>query len=64
MNVAHKVVIASTAAVFFMPDEPSAISEADNNAVFHNGYRSQIYGIGTLNPLTGSIEKPILYIIA
>ena len=42
VNVARKVVIASAAAVFLMPDEPSAIFEADNNAVFHNGYCSQI----------------------
>ena len=42
MNIARKVVTASAAAVFLMPDEPSTIFEAENNAVFHNGYHSQI----------------------
>ena len=41
MKVAKKVVIASAVAVFLVPDEHSAIFEADDDDVFHNGYRSQ-----------------------
>ena len=33
--------IASAVAVFLVPDEHSAIFEADDDAIFHNGYRSQ-----------------------
>ena len=56
MNVARKVVIASSAAVFLVPDEHSVIFKANNDTVFHNGYRSCAPRVSAVAALPHSIR--------